>query len=63
MGWSSDTGDRMRIGLVIAGNVIVISKIRNAGGVIKVAKLLVSKGSAVRKAKAFIAIVGEIAGV
>lgn len=51
------------IGTFIAGNVILISKIRKAGGLRKVAKLLRKKGSAEKKAKAFLAIVGEVGGI
>jgi hypothetical protein len=51
------------IGAFIAGNALVIVKVRKAGGVIKVAKTLLQAGSAEARLKAAIAIFGDITGL
>ena len=51
------------IGAFIAGNTLIIVKVRKAGGVIKVAKRLLEAGSSEERLKAALAIFGDISGV
>lgn len=51
------------VGAFVAGNALVISKIRKAGGVVKVAKILLGAGSSEARLKAALAVFGDITGV
>jgi hypothetical protein len=51
------------VGAFIAGNALIIVKVRKAGGVVKVAKKLLQAGSSEERLKAALAIFGDIAGV
>jgi hypothetical protein len=51
------------IGAFIAGNTLIIVKVRKAGGVIKVAKKLLQAGSSEERLTAALAIFGDISGV
>ena len=51
------------VGGFIAGNALAILKIRKAGGVVKVAKILLGKGRREQKLKAALVVFGNIAGI
>jgi len=51
------------VGAFVAGNALVVLKVRRAGGVIKVAKELLAANSAEKRLKAALAIFGDISGV
>lgn len=51
------------VGAFVAGNALVVVKVRKAGGVIKVAKALLEAGSAEKRLKAAVVFFGDITGV
>jgi len=51
------------IGAFVAGNALVVVKVRKAGGVVKVAKSLLSAGSAEARLKVALTFFGDITGV
>jgi hypothetical protein len=51
------------IGAFVAGNTLILVKIRKAGGVVKVAKMLLQAGSSEERLKAAVTIFGDISGL
>jgi hypothetical protein len=51
------------VGAFVAGNALVVVKIRRAGGVVKVAKSLLEAGSAEKRLKVALTFFGDITGV
>jgi hypothetical protein len=51
------------VGVFVAGNALVVVKVRKAGGVIKVAKKLLSAGSAEERLKVALTFFGDLSGV
>ncbi len=53
----------MHIGGFVAGNAVAISKLRKAGGLVKVAKKVLTAEGRVGKMKAVAAVFGEAIGI
>jgi hypothetical protein len=51
------------VGAFVAGNALVVVKVRKAGGVVKVAKKLLEAGSAEERLKVALTFFGDISGV